>query len=112
MDDPRAAIEELTLMLMYLTSWEERHGELRRCWKGYDFEVLDKLEAAGLISSSHRAKSAYMTTEGVARAAHLLAARGYSVEYFAASADDMGSSCAVDRTLLWTESSQVLVRPE
>jgi hypothetical protein len=80
MDDPRAAIEELTLMLMYPTSWEERRGELRRCWKGYDFEVLDKLEAAGLISSSHRAKSAYLTPESVARAIELLQVRGPSAE--------------------------------
>ena len=55
-------IQELTLLLMYLTSWQERRTIglrrkphktddmlLRRCWKGYDFSVLERLEAQGLI---------------------------------------------------------------
>jgi hypothetical protein len=74
------AIEELTLMLMYLSSWREREGELRRCWKGYDFGALDRLDGQGLISSSHRAKSAYLTHEGEERAKRLLAERGYPSE--------------------------------
>ena len=53
-------IQELTLLLMYLTSWQERRTIglrrkphktddmlLRRCWKGYDFSVLERLEAQG-----------------------------------------------------------------
>jgi hypothetical protein len=71
MDAP-AMVEELTLMLMYLTSWTERPGDLRRCWKGYEFAVLDHLDEQGLISQSQRAKSAYLTPEGEARARQLL----------------------------------------
>ena len=35
-------IKELTLILLYLTSWEEKNipGEMRRSWKGYDFDIL------------------------------------------------------------------------
>jgi hypothetical protein len=76
--DTTDAIEELTLMLMSLTSWREREGELRRCWKGYDFEVLDRLDGQDLITGSHRAKSAYLTREGEERAKRLLEKRGYS----------------------------------
>lgn len=54
----KKTIRELTLMLMYLTSWEERdtpemravkkkelekYPLVRRCWKGYDHDLLDKL---------------------------------------------------------------------
>lgn len=50
-DEQAKQIRELTLMLMYLTSWEERdtpglravkkkdleqYPLVRRCWKGYD----------------------------------------------------------------------------
>ena len=60
-------IQELTLLLMYLTSWQERRTIglrrkphktddtlLRRCWKGYDFSVLERLEAQGLICGEGR----------------------------------------------------------
>ena len=59
-------IQELTLLLMYLTSWQERRTIglrrkphktddtlLRRCWKGYDFSVLERLEAQGLKHGYH-----------------------------------------------------------
>jgi len=52
---PDTAVRGLTLMLMYLTSWQERVGELRRCWKGYDFDILDELAERDLISTSQRA---------------------------------------------------------
>lgn len=35
-------IKELTLLLIYLTSWTERelYGEYQRAWKGYDGSVI------------------------------------------------------------------------
>ena len=47
-------IEELTLLLMYLTSWEEKgfirdendeimESKVKTCWKGYSFDVINKL---------------------------------------------------------------------
>ena len=61
MDSQDQAVQDLTLALMFLTSWQERPDELRRCWKGYDFDVLDGLAEQGLISDCRRAKSAYLT---------------------------------------------------
>jgi hypothetical protein len=75
--DPRdEAIHDLTLMLAYLTSWTERPDELPRFWKGYDFDVLNALDDQGLISDRRRAKSAYVTQDGVERARQLLAQFG------------------------------------
>jgi hypothetical protein len=71
-------VQDLTLALMFLTSWAERPGELRRCWKGYDFDVLDALAEEGLILSSRGAKSAYLTEEGVEQARRLLERYGIS----------------------------------
>ena len=65
----KKAIRELTLMLMYLTSWEERDAPglravkkrdlekyplVRRCWKGYEHSLLDKLSEEGLINAAGR----------------------------------------------------------
>ena len=65
----KKAIRELTLMLMYLTSWEERdtpglravkkrdlekYPLVRRCWKGYEHSLLDKLSEEGLINAAGR----------------------------------------------------------
>jgi hypothetical protein len=64
-------IEELTLLLLYLCSWEEHpfpDFTVRRAWKGYLFEVLDALEEKGLIEQSRRARSLTLTEEGVRRA--------------------------------------------
>ena len=63
-------LEDFTLLLIYLTSWKEKipGGYLLRAWKGYDFNVLDELTNRGFIYGSRRAKSVYLTDEGVARA--------------------------------------------
>ena len=38
---------------------------VRRCWKGFLFEVIDELEEKGLISQGRRGnKSVYITEEG------------------------------------------------
>lgn len=71
-----ALIEELTLLLIYLCSWEEHPLPdititIRRAWKGYPFEVLDALEEKGYISQTRRAKSLTLTGEGVLRAQEL-----------------------------------------
>jgi hypothetical protein len=71
--DADEAIRDLTLMLMYLTSWEERPYGVRRCWKGYDFDVLNALAEQELISDSKRARSVCFTEEGEHRARDLLA---------------------------------------
>lgn len=72
-------IRDLTLVLAYLTSWEEHKDSLKRSWKGYDFDVLNRLEAEGMITGSHRAKSLWITPEGEERALQLLSKYGVSI---------------------------------
>ena len=67
-------IKELTLLLIYLTSWQEDVGftKVQRSWKGYPFEVLDELNEEGYISGSKHAKSVYLTEEGLSKAKDLM----------------------------------------
>ena len=90
----RDAIKDLTLMLMYLTSWEEclvpdlhekpdRLGfrpQIRRTWKGYDFGILNELTDEGLVNARNRSKSASFTDEGAAKALELLMQYGITLE--------------------------------
>lgn len=68
-------IEELTLLLLYLTSWEEElvPGALRvhRTWKNHRFEALDSLVEKGYLDTTHRAKSVRITADGLAKALQL-----------------------------------------
>ncbi len=69
-------IGELALLLMYLSSWEEKTftcmSPSRRCWKGFLFEVIDELDEKGLIDrGSSGSKSIYLTEEGINRAEEL-----------------------------------------
>ena len=91
----KETIRELTLMLMYLTSWEERdtpemravkkkelekYPLVRRCWKGYAHDLLDKLSEEGLINAAGRTYPALITPEGEAEARKLLAQYGIDTE--------------------------------
>jgi len=75
-DQEDQIVEDLTLLLLYLTSWEEQVAAdltIRRAWKGYRFEALDALEAAGYLNQSYRAKSVTLTAAGIERARVLAA---------------------------------------
>lgn len=76
-------IEELTLILLYLTSWEEGKNEfrIRRSWKGYDFDALNELEDRNLISGSRRAKSVCFSDQGIDEAEKLLKKYGLGESY-------------------------------
>ena len=69
-------IKELTLLLLYLTAWKEKDvfgEECMRAWKGYDFDILNSLEEENLIGgSTHKAKSTFLTENGVAKAEELM----------------------------------------
>jgi len=67
-------IKELTLLLIYLTSWQEDTGltKVQRSWKGYLFEVLDELNEEGYIDGNKRAKSVYLTEEGLNKVKELM----------------------------------------
>ena len=87
-------VKDLTLMLMYLTSWEEslvpgirkkpdRPGfrlQIRRTWKGYDFGILNELTDEGVVNARNRSKSASFTDEGAAKALELLMQYGITLE--------------------------------
>ncbi len=69
-------IEELTLLLMYLTSWEEEslcYDEnnnldkviLKNSWKGYSFDAMNNLVDKGyLFSTKYNSKSVTITKNG------------------------------------------------
>jgi len=67
--DQQEQITKLTLLLLYLTSWKD--NEVQRSWKGYDFDILNKLEEDGLIAQSKKARSVYLTEEGIKAAKEL-----------------------------------------
>jgi hypothetical protein len=72
--DESELLENLTLILLYAQSWRERVAEsmyVARSWKGYDFDVLDRLSAKGYITGSHRARSVMLTDEGLKRGKEL-----------------------------------------
>lgn len=62
-----------TLLLLYLTSWEEKNiGEMRRSWKGYDFDALNQLSEQDLLRGGTRSKSVYLTEAGIEEAEKLV----------------------------------------
>lgn len=70
------AVEELTLILMYLTKFKEEvipGVESDRTWKGYDFDVINALDDKEFIrQGSYRSKSVTFTEEGLKYAKELL----------------------------------------
>jgi len=62
----REQIKELTLVLLYLNSFDD--GGSQRSWKGYDFDDLNKLAEEGYISEGRRAKSVILYDDGIEKA--------------------------------------------
>ena len=58
----------------------EKYPLVRRCWKGYDHDLLDKLSEEGLINAAGRTYPALITPEGEAEARKLLAQYGIDTE--------------------------------
>lgn len=79
MDNIETTLQDLTLVMLYLTSWVEQHRPIRRSWKGYTFEALDALTTDGLIHTSKRDKDVVITDEGVEEAKRLL--DKYGIQY-------------------------------
>ena len=79
--DANQAMEELTMILMYLSRFEEAGFEndekFYYAWKGYDFDIINKLDDNNLInqgSRPSRTKSVYITKEGKAKIRYIPAA--------------------------------------
>ncbi|TQR14716.1 DUF6429 family protein [Psychrobacillus soli] len=67
-------IEELTLLLLYLTSWKEEDvpETIRRSWKGYSFDALDQLQDRDYLRGGIKSKSVYLTEAGIEQAKQLI----------------------------------------
>lgn len=78
------AVEELTLILMYLTRFNEEVVpgiEIDRTWKGYDFDVMNALDVNEYIQQgSYRSKSVTISEEGLHQAQRLL--KKYQIDDF------------------------------
>ncbi|TDW16467.1 hypothetical protein EDD63_12324 [Breznakia blatticola] len=79
MRNPNQAVEELTLILMYLTRYNETlipgYPDDIRSLKGYSFSAINKLANDELIyQGKHPSKSKYISfsDEGIQRAQELL----------------------------------------
>ncbi|MDF2546324.1 MAG: transposase [Anaerosolibacter sp.] len=72
----KKAIKELTILLMYLTRFNERDrfgSSLDIAWKGYDFDIINELDEEDYIRQGrHRSKSVAITEEGMKLAKELL----------------------------------------
>jgi hypothetical protein len=67
MDYDQDKVDEVALALMYLTLHEDFGAA--RAWKGYDWDILDRLHAKGWIHDpKSKAKSVAFTEEGLAKA--------------------------------------------
>lgn len=69
------AVEELSLMLLYLTRFHDNNEFCRYMepsWKGYDFEVLNRLEQEEYLYQPKKTKISYLSEAGKERARKLL----------------------------------------
>jgi len=75
-NNPEKAVKELTMLLMYLTRFNERgrfESDLDMAWKGYDFDIINELNEEGYIrQGSYRSKSVSITDEGMKLSRELL----------------------------------------
>lgn len=79
---PKNAMKELTIMLMYLSRFNENKNRdltLDMAWKGYDFGVINELDEEDYIRQGrYRSKSVAITEEGMNLARKLL--NKYNIE--------------------------------
>ena len=75
--ETKKAIKELTLLLMYLNRFtEEKDFKTAKdfyAWKGYNFDIINKLDDEDFISQGkYTNKSVYITEKGIEEAKKLL----------------------------------------
>jgi hypothetical protein len=72
MDYDRDRVDEITLALLWLTSFKDPVGV--RAWKGQDWDTMKRLHAKGFISDpKSKAKSVVLSEEGERRSRELFA---------------------------------------
>jgi hypothetical protein len=63
-------VDEITLALLYLTTFKDKTG--LRAWKSHSWEVLDRLHESGQIyEPATKARSVMLTEEGAERSKRL-----------------------------------------
>lgn len=66
MEIDKEKVDEITLALLYLTTFKDKHG--LRSWKSHDWDVLNRLHESGYIHDPvSKAKSVMLTDEGAER---------------------------------------------
>lgn len=77
------AQHDLTLVLLYLSRFIDNprvedfwNEEVYRAWKGYDFDVLNKLEEEDYVFGNHRNKSICISKEGIEKAKEIMERMG------------------------------------
>ncbi len=74
MDYNHAKADEIVLALLNLNSMNERSGTATyvRAWKGFPWEIMDRLHEQGLISDPRsKSKSVVLSEEGARRSERL-----------------------------------------
>jgi hypothetical protein len=72
MDFDRDKVDEMTLALLWLTSFKDADGV--RAWKGQNWETMDRLYSKGYISDpKSKAKSVVLSEDGERRSKELFA---------------------------------------
>jgi hypothetical protein len=72
MDYDRDKVDEMTLALLWLTSFKDPVGV--RAWKGQDWDTMERLHTKGFISDpKSKAKSVVLSEEGEKRSKELFA---------------------------------------
>jgi hypothetical protein len=70
MEIDKEKLDEITLALLYLTTFKDKHG--LRAWKSHDWDVLNRLHESGYIHDPvSKAKSVMLTDEGAERSKSL-----------------------------------------
>jgi len=70
MDYDKEKVDDLTLALLYLVMFEEKHGSF--AWKGFDWETMNRLHEKGYISNPKGTqKSVGVSPEGRKKAEEL-----------------------------------------
>ena len=63
-------VDEITLALLYLTTFKDKYG--LRAWKSHDWDILNRLYESGYIHDPvTKAKSVMLTEEGAKRSKRL-----------------------------------------
>ncbi len=65
-------IDDYTLALLYLVTWDREEGRGARAWKSFDWDTMDRLHEKGHISDPKgKAKSVVMTEDGFEKSKEL-----------------------------------------